>query len=77
MPEKKNEIAADVQTLRNLGVSHAPGSTVELDGENFTLTGIVSEMPENLGDLMGDHMQGLCKSGPGLRDERKFPVSEI
>ena len=57
MPEKKNEIAADVQTLRNLGVSHAPGSTVELDGENFTLTGIVSEMPENLGDLMGDHMQ--------------------
>ena len=57
MPEKKNEIAADVQTLRNLGVSDAPGSTVELDGENFTLTGIVSEMPENLGDLMGDHMQ--------------------
>ena len=57
MPEKKNEIAADVQTLRNLGVSDAPGSTVELDGENFTLTGIVSEMTENLGDLMGDHMQ--------------------
>ena len=57
MPEKKNEIAAEAQTLRNLGVSDAPGSTVELDGENFTLTGIVSEMPENLGDLMGDHMQ--------------------
>lgn len=57
LPEEENEIAADAQTLRNLGVSDIPGSTVELDGETFTITGIVSEMPEKLGDLMGDYMQ--------------------
>ncbi len=57
MPVEENEIAADAQTLRNLGVPDEPGSAVTLDGEKFILTGIVSEMPEKLGDLMGDYMQ--------------------
>ena len=57
LPEKTDEIAADRQTLRNLGVPEELGSQVELDGETFTLSGIVAEMPEKLGELLGDYMQ--------------------
>ncbi len=40
-PKKADEIAADRYTLRNLGISGGPGSVVRLDGEKYTLTGIV------------------------------------
>lgn len=42
-PEHKNEIALDYYALHNLGMDYALGSTLELDGETFTLTGIFSE----------------------------------
>ena len=42
-PEHKNEIALDYYALHNLGMDYALGSTLELRGERFTLTGIVSE----------------------------------
>lgn len=50
-PEKKDEVAMDAFTLRNLEIPEEPGSTVVLDGETFTLCGIVSDMPE------GERMQ--------------------
>ena len=62
LPEKTDEIAADRQTLRNLGVPEELGSRVELDGEAFTLSGIVAEMPEKLGELLGDYMQVFVSS---------------
>ncbi len=64
MPATNQEIAMDVQTLRNLGVSTTLGSTVVLDGETFTLSGIVAEMPEKLDEQMGDFMQVFV--GPQL-----------
>lgn len=42
-PEHKNEIALDYYALHNLGMDFALGSTLELRGERFTLTGILSE----------------------------------
>ena len=42
-PGHKNEIALDYYALHNLGMDYALGSTLELRGERFTLTGIVSE----------------------------------
>lgn len=45
-PIEKNEVAMDVYSLRNMGITEKPGSTVVLDGEEFTLSGIVSDMPE-------------------------------
>ncbi len=42
-PKHKNEIALDYYALHNLGMDYALGSTLELRGERFTLTGIVSE----------------------------------
>lgn len=62
MPRKLNEIAMDVQTLRNLGASAEIGEQVTLDGETFTLTGIVGEMPPRLSELMGDFMQVFVSS---------------
>ncbi len=56
-PKKENEIAADVQTLRNLNVPAEPGSEVTLDGETFTLSGILTEMPEKLSELTGNFAQ--------------------
>lgn len=64
MPQSNNEIAMDQQTLRNLGVPAELGSQVHLDGEVFTLCGIVDEMPEKLGEQMGDFMQVFV--GPNL-----------
>ncbi|MBU3878233.1 FtsX-like permease family protein [Faecalicatena sp. AGMB00832] len=45
-PGQKNEVAMDAYTLRNLEIPEKLGSRVELDGETFTLCGIVSDMPE-------------------------------
>lgn len=45
-PEKKNEVAMDEFTLRNLEIPQELGSSVELDGETFTLCGIYTDMPE-------------------------------
>lgn len=64
MPQANNEIAMDRQTLRNLGVPAELGSQVHLDGEVFTLCGIVDEMPEKLSEQMGDFMQAFV--GPDL-----------
>lgn len=57
MPEERDEMAMDAQTLRNLGIAAEPGTTFELDSETFTLCGILSEMPEKLPEEMGDFMQ--------------------
>ena len=38
--EEKRDRGPTSRPFGNLGVSDAPGSTVELDGETFTLTGI-------------------------------------
>ena len=62
MPEATYEIALDVQTLRNLGMEERLGEQVVLDGETFTLTGIVADMPEKLSDQMGDFMQVFVSS---------------
>lgn len=64
MPEHNDEIAMDAQTLRNLGVPAELGAEVTLDGETFTLSGIVAEMPEKLSEQMGDFMQVFV--GPEL-----------
>lgn len=57
MPEENNEMAMDVQTLRNLEISETIGSEFELDGETFILCGILTEMPEKISELLGDYMQ--------------------
>lgn len=57
MPEKESEMAMDRQTLRNLGIAEKLGTEFELDGETFTLCGILSEMPKKIGELLGDYMQ--------------------
>lgn len=59
MPAQDDEIAMDVSTLRNLGAAQTLGETLTLDGETFTLTGIVAEMPEKLSEQMGDFMQAF------------------
>ena len=64
MPEENNEMAMDAQTLRNLEIPETIGSEFELDGETFTLCGILTEMPEKLGELQGDQMQVFV--GPNL-----------
>ena len=56
-PQKENEIAMDSHTLLNLGVEEKLGSQVILDGESFVLSGILTEMPVRLGELMGNYMQ--------------------
>ena len=61
-PEEENEIAMDSHALLNLGIKGTLGSRVELDGETFILCGILSEMPERLGELMGDAMQVFVSS---------------
>lgn len=45
-PEEKNEVAMDTYSLRNMEIPAVLGSTVLLDGEEFILSGIVSDMPE-------------------------------
>lgn len=62
MPEQKNEIAMDTQTLRNLGAQAELGTEITLDGEHFVLTGIVAEMPERFSEQMGDFMQVFVSS---------------
>lgn len=61
-PEKENEIAMDAYTLKNLGVEEKPGEQVVLDGELFTLSGILTEMPEKLPEQQGDFMQVFVNS---------------
>ncbi len=53
-PQKEQEIAMDCQTLQNLGVSEELGTQIVLDGETFTLCGILAEMPPKLAGLLGD-----------------------
>lgn len=47
-PQADNEIVMDTYTLRNLNVPEELGSAVTLDGEIFTLCGIVTDGPKNL-----------------------------
>lgn len=42
-PEHKNEIALDYYALHTLGMDDALGSTLQLNRETFTLTGVLSE----------------------------------
>lgn len=48
MPEVSSEIAMDRHALRNLDLPEELGCTIELDGQTFTLCGILTEMPEKL-----------------------------
>lgn len=61
-PEKENEIAMDSHTLKNLGIPEQLGSQVVLDGETFTLCGILTDMPEKLSEQQGDFMQVFVNS---------------
>ena len=45
-PEEKNEVAMDTYSIRNMEIPEVLGSTVLLDGEEFVLSGILSDMPE-------------------------------
>lgn len=45
-PRQKNEVAMDAFTLKNLEIPESLGSKVVLDGEEFILSGIVSDMSE-------------------------------
>lgn len=64
MPETNSEMAMDEQTLRNLGIAETLGSEFELDGEKFTLCGILTEIPKKLCELQGDYLQVFV--GPDL-----------
>lgn len=56
-PAKKQEIAMDAGTLKNLGVSEELGTKVTLDGEIFKLCGILSGAPGRLAEFQGDAAQ--------------------
>lgn len=56
-PQKEDEIAMDIQTLQSLGKTDELGSRIALDGEVFTLCGIMKDMPEKLSELQGDFSQ--------------------
>lgn len=75
MPEHNDEIAMDAQTLRNLGVPAELGAEVTLDGETFTLSGIVAEMPEKLNRADGRFYAGVCRAGAGLWRKRQLCLS--
>lgn len=64
MPKEDHEMAMDLQTLRNLGISQKVGTRFELDAEEFTLCGILSQMPEKTRKQQGDSMQVYV--GPSL-----------
>ncbi len=49
LPRQKNEVAMDTFTIRNLDIPAVVGSEITLDGETFILSGIVEEMPDQLG----------------------------
>lgn len=51
-PKEANEVAMDTYVLRNLGIPEKIGSKVELDGESFILSGILSESVEGTEDYM-------------------------
>lgn len=48
-PRENNEAAADTYTLKNLQIEAEPGARFELDGEEFILSGIISDMPDSEG----------------------------
>lgn len=51
-PEEEGEVALDTFTLQNLEIPQELGTTFTLDGETFTLSGIVSEQPAQLEQKM-------------------------
>ena len=51
-PAEEGEAALDEFTLRNLDIPREIGTTFTLDGETFTLCGIVSEQPSALTQRM-------------------------
>lgn len=61
-PQREDEIAMDAHTLQNLGKEAEIGSEVTLDGETFTLSGILTEMPKELPDLLKTDMQVFVNS---------------
>lgn len=61
-PEKEDEVAMDVYTLRNLNIPEELGSEVVLDQETFTLCGIMSGMPEKLPELQGNFYEVFVNS---------------
>lgn len=61
-PQKEDEIAMDIQTLQNLGKTDDLGSQIILDGETFTLCGIMEDMPEKLPELLGNFSQVFVNS---------------
>ena len=61
-PQKENEIALDLHTLKNLNIPEVLGSEVVLDGETFILSGILTDMPEKLSEFQGEFMQVFVNS---------------
>ena len=72
MPKENNEMAMDVQTIRNLGISETIGSEFELDGETFILCGILTEMPEKISELLGNYMQVFVAPNPDYGTNGSF-----
>ena len=66
-PEEEGEAALDEFTLRNLDIPRKIGTTFTLDGETFTLCGIVSEQPSAL----TQRMQVICEPDTGLWNKRE------
>lgn len=71
-PQKEDEIAMDIQTLQNLGKTDDLGSQVVLDGEVFTLCGIMGDMPEKLPELLGDFRQVFVNSSLDYGENGSF-----
>ncbi len=71
-PQKKDEIAMDIQTLQNLGKTEKLGCQIVLDKEVFTLCGIVEAMPEKLPEFMGDFNQVFVSSALDYGENGSF-----
>lgn len=71
-PQNKDEIAMDIQTLQNLGKTDELGSQIVLNGEVFTLCGIVEPMPEKLPEFLGDFSQVFVSSSLDYGENGSF-----
>ena len=56
-PQTEQEIAMDMQTMQSLGMADKLGEQVVLDGDTFTVCGILSDMPEKLQEAQGNYNQ--------------------
>lgn len=71
-PQTEDEVAMDVQTLQSLGMSDKLGEQVVLDGDTFTVCGILSDMPEKLQEEQGDVSQIFVNSSLDYGENGSF-----